>query len=79
MCHSLDNDTAQLTTYLGDFVYQRDLLRALEYYFIFPQTENDVNYLSNWHFFLPISLLYGSPHVEPPSLSIFQKRFSLIY
>lgn len=67
---------------MGDFVYQLDLLRALEYTFL-SQTENDVNFLSlNWHFFPPFfstSLLCGPHHVELPSVGIFQKSFSLIH
>lgn len=58
---------------------QQDLLRALEYTF-FSQTANDVNFLSNWlfFFFLPTSLLYGSPHIEL-QVSAFSINVSLSY
>lgn len=55
-------------------MYQQDLLRALDHSF-FSQIGNDVNFLSNWLFFphLLQLLVNGSPHIQLPSFSIFQK------
>lgn len=57
-------------------MYQQDLLRALEYKF-FSQSENDVNFLSNWLFFFFPSRYSMGHHMLNSQVSAFSRNVSL--